>query len=397
MTLDITLLPKTLNLERIIMKIIVLGAGLIGTPMAIDLSKDSEFAVSIADISDQALRNIGDQHAIYAIQADLLKSNNVADLVSDFDIVVNAVPGFMGYQTLKSIIDAGKNVIDIAFFAEDPFSLSELAKEKDVTAVVDCGVAPGMSNILVGHVDSILDSTEKILIYVGGLPEVRNLPFEYKAPFSPIDVIEEYTRPARFVEHGRLIERPALSEPELIDFPGIGTLEVFNTDGLRSLAKTMNAPNMKEKTMRYPGHIEKMRMLRDTGFFSSVEIDINGVKVSPLALTSKLLFPKWKYDRGEADVTVMQVTVEGIKNGLRLRYTYDLMDRYDEVTKTSSMARTTGYTATMAVRLLANGMYYRKGLSAPEHIGMQPQCVEFILKGLNERGIYYRETIEELS
>jgi saccharopine dehydrogenase-like NADP-dependent oxidoreductase len=317
--------------------------------------------------------------------------------VDGFDIAVNAVPGFMGFQTLKSIIETGKDVIDIAFFPEDPFELDEPAKEKGVTAIVDCGVAPGMSNVLIGHVDSLLDKTEQILIYVGGLPEIREWPYEYKAPFSPIDVIEEYIRPARFVENGRLVVRPALSEPELIDFPDVGTLEAFNTDGLRSLAKTMDISNMKEKTLRYPGHIEKMRLLRETGFFSRDEVDVNGSRIRPIDLTSRILFPKWEYSRGEADITVMQVTVEGAISGQRLRYRYDLFDRYDDVTETSSMARTTGYTATMAVRLLANGMYSRKGLSVPEYIGRHPECVEFLLKGLKDRGVVYKETIDEAS
>jgi len=378
------------------MKIIVLGAGLIGAPMAIDLARDSEFAVSIADLSSRALSKIGNQQAIESIQTDLSSPEEVRALVEGFDIVVSAVPGFLGFQTLKSIIEAGKNVIDIAFFSEDPFELDELAKEKGVTAIVDCGVAPGMSNILIGHVDSLLDKTEHVLIYVGGLPEVREWPYEYKAPFSPIDVIEEYVRPARYIENGQLVVRPALSDPELIDFPGVGTLEVFNTDGLRSLARTIDAPNMKEKTMRYPGHIEKMRMLRETGFFSQDEIEINGTKIRPIDLTSRLLFPKWEYSKGEVDITVLRVTVDGAKSGQRLRYTYDLIDHYDAVTETSSMARTTGYTATMAVRLLAKGLYSRKGLSAPEHIGRHPECVEFLLNGLKDRGVVCKETIGEI-
>ncbi|HEX03732.1 MAG TPA: saccharopine dehydrogenase, partial [Bacteroidetes bacterium] len=213
------------------MKILVLGAGLVGGPMAIDLAQNSEFAVSIADLNSDALSKLNKPHPIETIQTDLSRPEDVKALVGDYDIVVNAVPGFMGFQTLKSVIEAGKDVIDIAFFSEDPFQLNELAKEKGVTAVVDCGVAPGMSNILVGHVDSLLDSTEKVLIYVGGLPVVREWPYEYKAPFSPIDVIEEYVRPARYVENGELVVRMALSEPELIDFPEVGTLEVFNTDG----------------------------------------------------------------------------------------------------------------------------------------------------------------------
>jgi lysine 6-dehydrogenase len=194
-----------------------------------------------------------------------------------------------------------------------------------------------------------------------------------------------------------LVVRPALSEPELIDFPGIGTLEAFNTDGLRSLAKTINAPNMKEKTMRYPGHIEKMRMLRESGFFSQNEIDINGAKIRPIDLTSKLLFPMWEYSKGEVDITVLRVIVEGAKSGRGVRHTYDLIDRYDASSETSSMARTTGYTATMAVRLLANGMYSRRGLIAPEYVGRHTECVEFLLNGLRDRGVVYNETVKEIS
>ena len=159
----------------------------------------------------------------------------------------------------------------------------------------------------------------------------------------------------------------------------------------------MNAPNMKEKTLRYPGHIEKMRMLRETGFFSQDKIEVNGVKLRPIDFTSKLLFPKWEYAEDERDITVLKVIVEGERAGQRLRYTYDMIDRYDPATRTLSMARTTGYTATMAVRLMANGICTRKGLFVPEYIGQQPDCVEFLLQGLRERGVVYEETIEEIS
>ncbi len=378
------------------MKIIVLGAGLVGGPMTIDLAKESKFDVTLVDLNQTALDKIGTDFTIEKIAKDLSNPDDVQKLVADFDIVVNAVPGFMGFRTLKSIITAGKNVIDIAFFPEDPFELNELAKEKNVIAIMDCGVAPGMSNILTGYVDDMLDKTDTVLTYVAGLPEIREWPYEYKAVFSPIDVIEEYTRPARYVENGQMVTRPALSEPELLNFPGTGTLEAFNSDGLRTLVKTIDAPNMKEKTLRYPGHIEKMKVFRETGFFSQEEIEINGTKIRPIDFTSKLLFPKWKLNEGEVDITVVQVIVEGEKSGRKLRYTYDLLDRYDKTTGIHSMARTTGYTATMAVRMVAEGLYSRVGISAPEFIGKQPECVEFMLNGLKERGVVYKETIEEI-
>ena len=380
------------------MKIIVLGAGLVGAPMALDLANDPEFELTVADIDPDALQNLlarktASSASISTIRADLGDPAKVTDLVAGFDMVINAVPGFMGFQTLKAIIGAGKNVVDIAFFIEDPFELDELARRNNVTAVMDMGVAPGMCNVLIGYADHLLDETEKILYMVGGLPEIRVWPYEYKAVFSPVDVIEEYTRPARYIEHGKLVVKPALSDPELVNFPGIGTLEAFNTDGLRSLAMTVKCPNMKEKTLRYPGHIEKMRVLRDTGFFGREEMDVHGTPVKPMDLTARLLFPKWKLQEGEVDITVMQVMVEGLKDGKNMRYTWDLFDKYDPVTRVHSMARTTGYSATVALRMIADGLYTRKGISVPEYIGKQTECVEYLLNGLRERGVVYRETV----
>ena len=379
------------------MKTIVLGAGLVGGPMALDLVQDQALKVTVADINEGALKTLSEQNSqINTLVADLSQPEQVKNLVQDFDLVLNAVPGFMGFQTLKAIIEAGKNVVDIAFCPENTLELDELAKKHNVTAIVDCGVAPGMSNILTGYVYYQMDQTDVALTYVGGLPKVRSWPYEYKAVFSPVDVIEEYTRPARYVENGHRVVRPALSDAELLEFPGMGTLEAFNSDGLRTLADTLDIPNMKEKTLRYIGHIEKMAVLRDSGFFSTEEVQIGDVSIRPMDLTSKLLFKSWKLEKGEADVTVMQVIVEGTKDGKKLRYTYDLLDTYNETTGIHSMARTTGYTATMALRLLSRGLYSEKGIIAPEFIGKNKECVEFMLAGLAERGIHYQETVTEI-
>jgi lysine 6-dehydrogenase len=374
-------------------KIVVLGSGLVGGPMALDLAKDKDFKVTVVDIDAQALARLKKVRGITAIQEDLSDPRIVKRIVQKQDMVISAVPGFMGFKTLQAILEVGKTVVDIAFFPEDPFELDALARRSNVTAVVDCGVAPGMSNILASHARQKLDEAASIAIYVGGLPEVRVWPYEYKAVFSPADVIEEYVRPARYIENGQLVIRPALSDPELINFPVIGTLEAFNTDGLRTLAKTLDVPNMKEKTLRYPGHIEKMAVLRETGFFDAQEIEIKGVRIRPLDFTAKLLFPKWKLREGEVDITVMRIIVEGRKKGRSVSMTYDLFDRYDEATGIHSMARTTGYTATVAARMIARGLYDRKGISAPESIGQIPECVKFMLDGLKERGIIYHETV----
>lgn len=373
-------------------KISILGAGLVGGPMALDLHNDIEFEVNAYDFNRDRLGAL-EANGVSCHEADLADKERLKKCIQDADIVLSAVPGFMGFNTLKQIIEAGKDVIDIAFFPENLFDLDELAREHGVTAISDIGVAPGMSNILSAHADSMLDKSESIRIYVGGLPKTRSWPWEYKAVFSPIDVIEEYTRPARYVENGKLVTRPALTDPELLDFEKIGTLEAFNSDGLRSLIHTIECPNMIEKTLRYPGHIEKIRVLKDSGFFGEEEVLINGQKIRPIDFTTGILFPKWKLQDEEEDITIMKVIVAGIKDGKKVSIEYELYDEYEPRSQVHSMARTTGYTATMAVRLLAEGLYQRKGISAPEFIGRERKCVDFILKGLEERGIVYRERI----
>ena len=375
------------------MKIIVLGGGLVGGPMALDLAEDKDIQVSVADVSKKTLAKFKTHSGIQTVQQDLSDREKLKTLLSGFDMVISAVPGFLGYKTLETIIEAGKNVVDIAFFPEDALTLDSLAKKKNVTAIVDCGVAPGMSNMLTGYGRHLLDKAETAVIYVGGLPEIRTQPWEYKAVFSPIDVIEEYLRPAFYVENGQVIERPALSEPEFIDFPEVGTLEVFNTDGLRSLIKTLDIPNMKEKTMRYPGHIEKVQLLRQAGFFSETPVSIKGQMIRPIDVTAKLLFPQWELKPGEKDLTIMRVSVAGTKDGRKTTYTWDLFDRYDPETKVHSMARTTGYTATATLRLLKEGLFDQKGIIVPEYIGQNDACVQFILDTLKKKNIVYKETI----
>jgi lysine 6-dehydrogenase len=375
-------------------KIIVLGGGLVGGPMALDLAAEERFAVTVADVNQLALEELrARQPRLAVIREDLSSPSRVTELVAGYDIVLNAGPGFMGYATLEAIIEARRNVVDISFFAQDPFALNDKAVRAGVTAIVDCGVAPGLSNLLIGRVTEQLDHVDRLRVYVGGLPEVRQGPHEYKAVFSPIDVLAEYTRPARYVENGVAVTRPALSDPELIDFPGIGTLEAFNTDGLRSLAQTISCPDMKEKTLRYPGHIEKMAVLREAGFFDEAEIVVGGSAVRPIDFTAALLFPKWKMGPGEVDITVLSVEVEGRQGRREVSHAFRMLDRYDPHTGTHSMARTTGYTATAAVRMLAEGLYEEPGIAPPELIGRHEAPCDFMVRRLRERGVACEEEV----
>ncbi len=368
-------------------KISVLGAGLVGKAIAIDLYK--AFDVHSFDIDSAALNFLSNDFGIKTTKIDLFDSNNISKAIKDADIVVNALPGFMGFETLKQIIQNGKNVVDISFFPEDPFELDKLAKEKGVIAITDCGVAPGMGNVICGYHNERMQIND-YKCYVGGLPFVKEWPFDYKAVFSPIDVIEEYTRPARYIQNNKLIVREALSEAEHINFKGAGTLEAFNTDGLRSLMQTMKIPNMIEKTLRYPGTIEYMKVLRACGFFDKDKVDVKGQKVSPLDLTAKLLFPKWELKQGEEEFTVMRVICEGTEGGKTVKYTYDLFDTFDKESNTTSMARTTGYTCTAVVNLLSEHLYKHIGISPPEFLGVDEQNFKFIRDYLSDRNIIYK-------
>jgi len=375
------------------MKIIILGAGLVGKAMALDLASEPGLEVISVDIDGNRLQELN-KAGVKTIQKDLSQPENIREIVRTQDLVINALPGFMGFQTLKACLEAGKNVVDISFFPEDPFELDSLAKKKEVVAVVDCGVAPGLSHMLAGYGLNQLDRGESLQIYVGGLPVVRQWPFEYKAVFSPYDVIEEYLRPARLKENGQLVIKPALSDPEFIEFENLGSLEAFNTDGLRTLLQTLDFLEMKEKTLRYPGHREKMLMLREAGFLASEPVEISGQKIRPIDFTARVIFTKLKLNPGEEDLTVMRVVVAGDKNGKKVRLIYDLFDRYDQKTRIHSMARTTGYTATQVVRAFARGLIKRKGIVAPEFLGVESEIFSFILDGLKGKGIIINEKIE---
>lgn len=369
------------------MKIAVLGAGMVGRTIATDLSKD--FDVTSFDRDEINLDILRKKTEVKCIKADLSLNASFKELLKDFDLIVSAVPGFMGFKTLEAIINCGKNVADISFFPEDAFVLHELAVQKNVTAIIDCGVAPGMSNLILGYHNSLMkiDSFECM---VGGLPKLRVKPFEYKAPFSPIDVIEEYTRPARYLENGFIITKPALSDAELITFEHVGTLESFNTDGLRSILFTMkHIPDMKEKTLRYPGHISLIQALMQAGFFNEEAINVKGKNVRPIDVTSAILFNQWKPEPGDAEFTIMKIIIKGTENTVQKKVEYLLYDEYDTGTQTPSMSRTTGYACNAFANLIINKKFDKKGVFPPELIGHDEACFRFVMNYLKERGVIY--------
>ncbi len=377
-------------------KIAVLGTGLVGSLIARDLAMDGRFEVIAADRSDTALGTLAGLPNVTLVKADLATASEITRVIEGSDAVVGAVPGFLGTSMLRTVIECKRPVADISFSKEDPFLLDGLARERGVPAVVDCGVSPGLSNLAAGRAAADFDETESLRIFVGGLPVRRVWPYEYRIVFSATDVVEEYVRPARTIRNGRIVTLPALSEVELIDVEEIGTLEAFLTDGLRTLLSSVPARHIEEKTLRYPGHAEKMRMLRETGFFSEDRVRIGGISVSPREVTEKLLFEAWRRPEGEEEFVYMRVVCTGSQDGVRLQRTFSLLDHTDWEAGHTAMARTTGYPPAVIIRLLVGGTISEPGIHPLEHLGRDLDLYEAISSGLSQKGLVLEESVEEL-
>lgn len=368
-------------------RIAVLGGGLVGGFIARRLARENDVEVTLWDRDESALSRSRERAAVATRVGDLASEEVIRSAVEAADLVVGAVPGHMGYETLRSVLRVGRDVVDISFFPEDAWSLRDEAAESRARVVVDCGVMPGLGGMLGIHMARRLDDARSLSILVGGLPCERRWPTEYKAPFSPSDVIEEYTRPARYRVAGQLVTEPALSGRELVDLPGVGTLEAFATDGLRTLLQTLDLPDMVEKTLRYPGHADRMAMLRELGFFDERPLEFEGGRVSPLELTSRLLFDEWRLEPGMDELTVMRVEVKGLRSGKQTTLRADLFDRRDAGTDEFSMARTTGLPAALTALAILRGGGPPAGLLPGECLAEHDALFNLLLAGLREEGI----------
>ena len=377
-------------------KIAVLGAGLVGSLIVRDLAQEGRYGVLAVDRDERSLAPLSSLPGVQTEVADLSSPAEISRVVAGVDAVVGAVPGFLGMAMLRTVLECRKPVADISFSPEDPFLLDAYAKKKGIPAIVDCGVSPGLSNVAAGRSIFLFDRTDSVRILVGGLPFQRTWPYEYRIVFSATDVIEEYTRPARVLRGGRIHVLPALSEPEPIEVPGIGTLEAFLTDGLRTVLTTIPARDLEEKTLRYPGHAEKMRMLRETGFFLSEPIDVGWVKVSPRDVTERLLFEAWRRRPAEEEFVFLRVVCEGASGDKRQRLTVELFDRTNPATGDTAMARTTGFPCAIAVRMLVEGTFREPGIHPPEFLGRDPKIYEALRGELERRGVGMTERVEEI-
>lgn len=353
-------------------EILVVGGGMVGSAICHDLMNRHRVVLwDVNDCDDDRL--LGSPNFSFH-QRDLFASKEVER--NSFDLIVLAVPGFMGFKALEHIIPGSKRIVDISFFPEDATELHDLSVKHGSSVVVDAGVAPGFSNIVLGYHGS-REQLESFKCLVGGLPKNPVSPWNYKAPFSPIDVIEEYTRPARFRRNGEDVILPALSEVESFD-TRYGSFEAFNSDGLRSLLKSFpSIPNMVEKTVRYPGHAKSIQLLADSGFFGE----------DYLESTSGLLLDQWKLGENEDEFTLMQIDLSSREK----HSSYLLYDERDAKSGFSSMSRTTGYTCTATAEWLLNHQV-ESGILPPEILGGQEGFLGHVLDYLRARGILIEAT-----
>ncbi|MFA0888600.1 MAG: saccharopine dehydrogenase family protein [Synergistales bacterium] len=377
------------------MKAVQLGCGLVGSVIARDLATD--YDVTVVDLNVKALESLkAKMPAIKTVVGSCIDRAVLEPLLCDADIVTAGVPGRFGYQMMETVVGLGRSLSDISFMAEDFELLDGFAREKGVSVVPDIGVAPGMSNYLMGRGCALLDEVEDAVIYVGGIPEKKVPPFNYQVTWSPADVIEEYTRPARFVEDGKPVTVEAMDRLTLREFPKVGELETFITDGLRSLIKNLKAKRMEERTLRWPGHVEQMRLLRSMGLFDETPRKLGGEEIVPRDVACDLLFPMWKMDpeKGDRDLTIMQVEVHGFKGKDEVTYTWDLWDRFDEKSWTNSMGRCTGCTCAIFARAIQKGLIRDKGVLAPEKLSADDALYAFVMKEQAARGLEYKETVK---
>ncbi len=378
------------------MNVLVLGCGRIGSTIIRDLANNPKITeIHAVDADAQTLARLnttGLKAKISKHHIELRDKTKLLEVSSKADLMCGALPGALGEEAIRMALEAGLSLIDVAFTPVDPYKYDMNAQDADVTIIPQCGVAPGLTNILVGHGKTLLDEMEEVRIFVGGLPQNPKPPLNYTITWSPSDLLEMYTRPAQMVKDGRIEEADPISDVKEDVFEGAGKLEHFRTGGLGTLARSYpHVKLMEERTIRYPGHASAMSLLGQLGFYGREPIAVNGTRVSPRNVTSQLL-TRFLTDPNVRDMVVFRVEVSGKRKFAAHRIRYDLLDKYDEGTGTTAMARTTAYTCTAVTILLAEGKITKRGVVTPESLGENPQHFGAIKDYLAQRKVAITES-----
>jgi len=369
------------------LKILVVGSGKVGSEIAKDLARSSEVdSVIVADAQPENLKNVRGHAKIRTRRLDISQRKPLLATMRSVDLICGALPGRLGFQLMNCAVEAQRDLVDISYTPENPFKLHSQARDQENIIVPQCGVAPGFTNMCVGDASRRLGTITKVRVFVGGLPQEPTPPLNYRIVFSLEDVINEYSRPARIVENGKEKLVDPLSGRGFLNFPGVGRLEYFITDGLGSLPRSFpDVREMYELTLRYPGHAEMMNTLRVLGFFDREEVQVDGTRIAPRKLSIALLRDAMSLGRPE-DLLALRVEVEG-KGGRKSLLSYRILDYYDPGGKVSAMARTTAYPCTSAALLVGQKKLKSVGVVPPERIARDSEHFGFVLSRLRSRGV----------
>jgi lysine 6-dehydrogenase len=372
------------------MKAAVLGSGLMGSVISWDLSRSPGVdEVVVADIDPEKLaaaRRRSEGRRLSVEELDLRNGEKTTRFVKGFDVVASALPHGVVHPVDVAVVKAGAKIVNIAF-EDAQMELDGEARKRGSLLIPGMGVAPGLGGVLLAHGTRMLKGSDEGHILVGGIPQKPVPPFSYKLVFSVVGLLREYTDEARVFRNGKLARVVPFSEVKSVRFPApIGTLEAFPTDGLASLVYTMKGMRvLDEQTLRWPGHAEKMNLLIQSGFFSREKFDFGGVEVSPLEMSHAVLGRKLS-EGDPRDITVMRV----VAKSPREEVVYDMVDRYDEEEKVTSMGKTTGYTASVVAQMVGSGEIGGKGVIPPE-TAIQGDRVGMLLSELGRRGVKVSE------
>jgi lysine 6-dehydrogenase len=378
---------------------LVLGAGLQGSACAYDLLQNPDVSqVRLADLRfdhlAEFLKPLSGPRLI-PTTLDVRDREAVLAVMRESDAVMSAIPYYLNLQLTECAVEAGVHFCDLGGNTEIVFqqkALAERASAKGVTIIPDCGVAPGMVNILAEHGIQQLDTVDSVRIYVGGLPQNPEPPLNYQVVYSLEGVLDYYTTRSWVLRDGRRNQVAALSEREPVEFPApVGTLEAFHTaGGLSTMAFRYEGkiPEMEYKTLRYPGHAEIMEAIRELGLLDLEPVDVKGIKVVPRDLFVAAVGPK--LTKNGKDLLALRVTVRGTKGGKPAERRFDLVDRYDEAHGVSAMMRTTGYSLSITGQMQVRGEVGPPGVWTPD------ECMpaEAYIRELRARGIDLRETVK---
>ncbi len=378
------------------MKLLSIGCGYIGSVLAEELVNSLDFEeLTICDTTkekiEETAKNLGKR--VIPLQLDISNYSNLLEIMENFDLVIGLAPGRLGYNVMKACVEKKKDLIDLSFMAEDPFVFQEAALEAGVSIIPDCGVAPGLSNMLIGKASSQSDEIEDAIIYVGGLPQNPKPPLNYKVTWCVEDLFEEYTRNAKIVRNGKNIEVEALEGLEEVEFEGVGKLEGFFTDSVRTLHHTVKAKNMWEKTLRYPGHVRKIKLLKKLGLFNKKPLE--STNISPWNFMCKF----WEENLNfleDKDVLLMRIKVSGKTQSTNILHTYEVIDHFDEQRNITAMGRSTAYTAFAVIKLVMENKISKKGIVPPEILGMNKKIFQEIQRTLKNKNVEINGKVAEV-